>query len=399
MAKESAAIDYGPERSSSLLRNPKALGVVFQFILCAAIATLIGLAVWNAIDNLARAKIASGFGFWYATAGFDISQTLIEYSAQSSTYGRAFWVGLLNTLLVSALGIVLATILGFVIGIGRLSRNWLIARLAGFFVESIRNVPLLLQLLFWYNAVLKALPELRDSYVLPGGLIFSNRGLYFPRPIFEARFTLVLLALAIGLVASIGFGIFAKRQRVQTGRQLPVATTAFGLVVGMPLLVFFALGLPVSFEYPTTGRYNVSGGVECLPEFLALLFGLSIYTAAFVAETVRAGLTAVSKGQSEAAYALGLRRGQTLRFVIIPQAMRVIIPPLTSQYLNLTKNSSLAVAIGYPDLVQIFSGTVLNQTGQAVEVMAVTMAVYLAISIATATAMNWYNARIALRER
>jgi general L-amino acid transport system permease protein len=379
-------------------RNPKVLSILFQLVLCAVVAALIALAVLNAADNLARAKIASGFGFWNATAGFDISQTLIEYSAQSSTYGRAFIVGLLNTLLVSALGIVFATILGFAVGIGRLSRNWLIARLAGFYVESIRNVPLLLQLLFWYNAVLNALPELRDSGVLAGGVVLSNRGLYVPRPIFETNFTFVIVALVAGVVGSIAVGVFAKRRRERSGQQSPAAAVSCLLVVGLPVLVFFLTGSPVSFEYPEKGPYNITGGIENLPELLALLFGLSIYTAAFIAEAVRAGIAAVTKGQTEAAYALGLRPGQTLRFVVIPQAMRVIIPPLTSQYLNLTKNSSLAVAIGYPDLVQI-AGTVLNQTGQAVEVVALTMAVYLTISLATSAAMNWYNARIALTER
>jgi general L-amino acid transport system permease protein len=399
MERESATIGDGEKDRVPLLRNPKVLNIVFQLTLCAGVAALIGFAVWNAIDNLARAKIASGFGFWNVTAGFDISQTLIEYSAQTSTYGRAFWVGLLNTLLVSALGIVLATILGFMIGVGRLSRNWLIARLAGFYIESIRNVPLLLQLLFWYNAVLKALPELHDSQPITGGIIFSNRGLYLPRPILEANCILVPLALVIGIAGSVAFGIFAKWRRERSGPPLPVPLVTSVLVIGLPVLVFFIAVFPVSFEYPEMDRYNISGGIEILPEFLALLFGLSIYTAAFIAEAVRAGVAAVSKGQTEAAYALGLRRGQTLRFVVMPQAMRVIIPPLTSQYLNLTKNSSLAVAIGYPDLVQIFAGTVLNQTGQAVEVMAVTMAVYLAISLVTSAAMNWYNARIALTER
>jgi general L-amino acid transport system permease protein len=398
MEQGSAASADGGQDRVPLFRNPKVLSIFFQLILCAVVAALIALAAWNAADNLARAKIASGFGFWNATAGFDIDQTLIEFSAQTSTYGRAFWVGLLNTLLVSALGIALATVLGFAIGIGRLSRNWLIARLAGFYVESIRNVPLLLQLLFWYNAVLKALPELHDSRILPGGVIFSNRGLYVPRPTFEANFSFVLLALVVGIIGSIAFGSFARRRREQSGRQLPVALVTCLLVAGLPLLVMFMAGFPVSFEYPEIGRFNVRGGIEILPEFLALLFGLSIYTAAFIAEAVRAGITSVTKGQTEAACALGLRRGQTLRFVVMPQAMRVIIPPLTSQYLNLTKNSSLAVAIGYPDLVQIFTGTVLNQTGQAVEVVALTMAVYLTISLATSAAMNWYNARIARTE-
>jgi general L-amino acid transport system permease protein len=382
-----------------LRRNPKILSILFQLALCGLVAAVVAFAAWNAADNLARAKIASGFGFWDTTAGFDINQTLIAYSAQSSTYGRAFWVGLLNTLLVSGLGIVLATLLGFLIGIGRLSRNWLMARMCGFYVETIRNVPLLLQLLFWYNAVLKALPELRDSHALPGGIFLSNRGLYVPRPIFAESFAFVLAAVILAIVAAIAFAVFAKRRREQSGQRWPVGAVSVTVLLGPPLLVFVVSGFPVTLEYPEMGRFNISGGIEILPEFLALLFGLTIYTAAFIAEVVRAGITAVSKGQTEAAYALGLRPAATLRLVVIPQAMRVIIPPLTNQYLNLTKNSSLAVAIGYPDLVQIFTGTVLNQTGQAVEIVALTMAVYLTISLITSVAMNWYNARMALPER
>lgn len=380
-------------------RDRRNLSILFQVLLCAVILALVGLAVWNAIDNLARAKIASGFGFWNVTAGFDISQTLISYSAQTSTYGRAFWVGLLNTLLVSALGIVFATILGFLIGIGRLSHNWLLAHLAAAYVETIRNIPLLLQLLFWYNAVLKALPELRDSHVLIGGVYLSNRGLYVPKPIFGQDIWFVLAAFFAGLVASVVFVHLARRHRERTGQRWPIAVVVTALIVGLPLLLLAATGIPITFDAPHMGRFNISGGIEILPEFIALLFGLAIYTAAFIAEAVRAGILAVAKGQTEAALALGLRSSLALRLIVIPQAMRVIIPPLTNQYLNLTKNSSLAVAIGYPDFVQIFTGTVLNQTGQAVEIVLLTMAVYLAISLVTSLAMNVYNARIALTER
>ncbi len=390
--------DGGPPRQSPL-RNPKVRGILYQVVLCGVIAFLAYEAVTNAAENLARAHIASGFGFWDVTAGFDISQTLISYSAQSSTYGRAFWVGLLNTLLVSSLGIVFATLLGLVIGIARLSRNWLVARIAGGYVETIRNIPLLLQLLFWYNAVLKALPEPRDSLAVPGGGFLNNRGLFIPQPVFGTGFSAVLVALAAGLLGAWIFRYFARRRQERTGARLPVFSMSLALIVGLPLLVFFLAGAPVEFLFPKKGRFNVDGGIEILPEFVALLFGLSTYTASFIAEVVRAGIQSVPKGQSEAAHALGLRPGATLRLVVIPQAMRVILPPLTNQYLNLTKNSSLAVAIGYPDFVQIFTGTVLNQTGQAVEIVAITMAVYLAISLVTSLLMNWYNARIALVER
>jgi len=352
----------------------------------------------NAIENLRRARIASGFEFWNFTSGFDISQTLIDYSS-TSTYGRAFWVGLINTLVVAALGILLATVVGFLAGIARLSKNWLLARVAGGYVELIRNLPLLLQLLFWYNAVLKALPDLRESLNLPGGGFLNNRGLFLPQPVFQPGFEAVTAALVVGIVGAIAFRIWARRRQERTGQQAPVGWVALGLIVGLPVVVYFLAGEPITLSYPQKGRFNINGGLELLPEFVALLFGLVIYTGAFIAEVVRAGILAVAHGQTEAAYSLGVRPGPTLRRVVIPQAMRVIVPPLTSQYLNLTKNSSLAVFVGYPDLVQVFAGTVLNQTGQAVEVIAVTMAVYLTISLVTSRVMNWFNSRMALRER
>lgn len=383
----------------SFYNDPRVRSVAYQAILCAVVAYLIYGAAHNASENLARAHIASGFGFWGENAGFDISQTLIAYSAQGSTYGRAFWVGLLNTLLVAGLGIILATILGFVVGISRLSRNWLLAKAAGGYVETIRNIPLLLQLLFWYNAVLKALPEIRDSIVVPGGAYLNNRGLYLPLPMSKDGLGWVGFTFLAGVAASIAFYVWARKRQERTGAQAPVLTVTGVLVVGLPLVVFALERFPLGFEFPQAGRFNIAGGIEILPEFAALLFGLSIYTAAFIAEVVRAGILAVSPGQTEAAYSLGFKPGPTLRLIVVPQAMRVIIPPLTSQYLNLTKNSSLAVAIGYPDLVQVFTGTVLNQTGQAVEVVAITMLVYLVISLATSLLMNIYDHRIALVER
>jgi general L-amino acid transport system permease protein len=355
-------------------------------------------AVHNAADNLARAKIATGFGFWNVTAGFDISQTLIEYSPQTSTNGRAFLVGLLNTLLVAGLGIVCATVLGFAIGIARLSKNFLLERLATAYVELIRNIPLLLQLLFWYNAVLKALPETGASFVLPGGTILNNRGLFTPRPQF-ADLGQMLAVLGVVLMVAVAFNMAVGRLARRRGTLAVRLVGTVAIAIGVPVAALVASGGPFAFDYPQLGRYNVEGGAEILPEFVALLLGLSIYTAAFIAEVVRAGLMAVSRGQTEAGQALGLRRMQTLRLIVIPQAMRVIIPPLTNQYLNLTKNSSLAVAIGYPDLVQIFAGSVLNITGQAIEVVVITMAVYLSFSLVTSLVMNVYNARFAVVER
>ncbi len=365
-------------------------GVAVQVGLIVLIGGLIYAAAYNAAQNLARAHIASGFGFWNNTAGFDISQTLIAYSPAASTFGRAFWVGLLNTLLVAAIGIVLATVLGFAVGIARLSRNWLVARLAAGYVEVIRNVPLLLQLLFWYNAVLKSLPGVQGSVALPGGGFLNNRGLFLPRPEFGSGFSAVLVAFLAGVLGAIVLRLWAHRRQERTGAEIHVFWPALALLCGLPLLAFALTGAPLTFSPPQMGRFNVRGGLEILPEFAALTLALTTYTAAFIAEVVRAGVLSVSAGQTEAAHALGLRSGTTLRLVIVPQAMRVIIPPLTSQYLNLIKNSSLAVAIGYPDLVQVFTGTVLNITGQAVEVVAITMAVYLAISLFASLLMNVY---------
>jgi len=387
-------------RPSSSSRTARRAGnIALQIALVVVAGGLAYAAIHNVAQNLANAHITSGFGFWNNTAGFDISQTLIDYSASTSTFGRAFWVGLLNTLLVGALGIVFATVLGFVIGIARLSRNWLVAHLAGGYVELIRNVPLLLQLLFWYNAVLKSLPQLRGSVTLPGGGLLNNRGLFLPRPEFASGFGSVLAVFLCGIVATGVVRMWARRRQDRTGAPVNIVWPALGLIVVLPSIVFMLAGAPLSFSVPRMGRFNVIGGVEIIPEFAALLLALTIYTAAFIAEAVRAGILAVPHGQTEAAQALGLRSGPMLRFVVIPQAMRVIVPPLTSQYLNLIKNSSLAVAVGYPDLVQVFAGSVLNLTGQAVEVIAITMAVYLFISLVTSLLMNLYGYAIAVEER
>ncbi len=388
-------LDRAPPPSP--LYDPRFRSIAYQIALCLLLGFLAYSAIENAASNLARASIATGFAFWNNIAGFDISQTLISYSAETSTYGRAFWVGLLNTLLVSGLGIMFATLVGFVIGIARLSTNVLVSWLAGAYVELIRNVPLLLQLLFWYNAALKALPGIQASLVLPGGGFLNNRGLFLPRPEVGGADE-IMLALLGGVACALVFAALIRPRFERLGGVSALAVSA-ALALAPPAIVFVAYGGKVVFDYPVIGRFNIRGGIEILPEFIALLAGLVIYTAAFIAEVVRAGLAAVPKGQLEAAYALGLRRGAALRLIVIPQALRVIIPPLTNQYLNLIKNSTLSVAIGYPDLVQVFAGTVLNNTGQAVEVVVITMAVYLAISLATSLLMNWYGARTALIER
>ena len=373
-------------------------GILAQALLLLAIALVAWLLYSNAVDNLSRQHIATGFAFLDRTAGFGIAQTLIPYSEQS-TYGSALVVGLLNTLLVSALGIVIATILGFVIGIGRISGNWLIARICAIYVETIRNIPLLLQLLFWYFAVIRSLPSPRQSMEFASLAFLNNRGLYLPRVVFESEAVFVALAFLIGVLGALTFGLWARRQRELHGRVIPVLLPSLVLIFGLPLLVALIVGVPFGLELPALGGLNFRGGVQVSPELLALLIALSAYTASYIAEIVRAGILGVPKGQSEAALSLGLTRGQTLRLVVVPQSLRIIVPPLTSQYLNLTKNSSLAVVVAYPDLVNVFAGTTLNQTGQAIEVIVITMAIYLSLSLITSLAMNFYNRSIRFVER
>ena len=393
------SLDAARERpSSSFLYNPQIRGLFWQAALIIIVGFLGYEAVINAATNMRARGIPTDFSFWDRVSSFDINLTLISYSA-TSTYGRAFLVGLLNTLLVAVIGVVLATVLGFFIGIARLSKNFVVAKLASFYVEIMRNTPLLLQLLFIYNAVLKPLPNPRDSISFGAGFYLNNRGLVMPDPQFAPGAGFILAAGLAGIVGSILYKIYAKRRQAQTGEILPVARVSAALILLPPLMAYFLAGQPVSFEMPFLRGFNFVGGVRVLPEFVALVLGLSIYTAAFIAEIVRAGILAVSHGQTEAAQSLGLSRSQTLKLVIIPQAQRVIVPPLTNQFLALTKNSSLAVFIGYPDLVQVFAGTVLNQTGAAVQVIAITMAVYLVISLITAFIMNLYNRRMALVER
>jgi general L-amino acid transport system permease protein len=372
--------------------------LIFQVLLIAAVAAFLLYIIGNTQANLAARGITTGFGFLTNTAGFGIVQSLIDYSSQS-TYGRTFVVGLLNTLLVSALGVLAATIIGFTVGIARLSPNWLIARLANAYIEIFRNIPLLLQIFFWYFAVLRTLPSARDSLSL-GEVFFLNvRGLYLPEPLFESGFGLIPLTLGIAVAASIALVVWNKRRHEATGKRFPAGWISLALILGLPMLVLVATGVPVTWDVPQLTGFNFRGGITIIPEFLALWLALSIYTASFIAEIVRSGIQAISHGQTEAAQALSLPRNLVLRLVVVPQAMRVIIPPLTSQYLNLIKNSSLATAIGYPDLVSVFAGTTLNQTGQAIEVIAMTMAVYLTISLLVSMFMNWFNARVALVER
>ena len=372
--------------------------IFFQIALLVAVVAF-GLFIFhNTYRNLEVRGIASGFGFLGSTAGFDIIMHLVPFKAESS-YGQALLVGLLNTLLVAAIGVALATVVGFVMGVARLSRNWIVAWLAAIYIEVIRNIPLLLQIIFWYQVLGKSTPGPRQSLTLGGMFFLSNRGLYLPAPVFEDGFWLTPVAFVAGVVGSIALAGWAKKRQEATGQQFPVILASLGLILGLPLLGLLVMGIPFHWDYPVLQGFNFQGGMVLIPELISLTFALVLYTGAFIAENVRAGIMAVSHGQTEAAYAIGLRPGPTLRLVVIPQAMRVIIPPLTSQYLNLTKNSSLGTAIAYPDLVAVFAGTVLNQTGQAIECIAITMAVYLTTSLSTSMFMNWFNRKMALRER
>jgi general L-amino acid transport system permease protein len=383
---------------ASIVNDPHSRNLLYQGVLATALVALIALAWTNAVANMQARGVPMGFGFWNETAGFDINQSLISYSALS-TYGRAFWVGLINTLLVATIGIALATPLGFALGVARLSRNWLLSRLALVYVELTRNTPLLLQLFFWYNAVLKTLPSPRQSLSLAGVAFLNNRGLYLPRPIFAEGAPWVGAAFVAALVVSLALLLRARRRRVRGDIAASAWLPALALVVGLPALAYFVSGEPIGIELSQLSGFNLRGGLEIHPEFAALTFGLVVYTAGFIAEVVRAGVLAVPLGQSEAAAALGLSRPLALRLIVIPLALRLITPPLTSQYLNIVKNSSLAVFVGYPDLVLVFAGTVLNQTHAALQVMAITMGVYLAISLAVAFALNLFDARYALKER
>ena len=378
--------------------DPKVRGILFQAIAIACVAWMLFYFVSNALHNMDARGIATGFSFLDNRASFGIVQTLISYT-EDDTYGRAFVIGLLNTLLVSGIGIVLATVLGFLIGIARLSNNWLLSRAAAVYIEVFRNIPLLLQVFFWYFCVLRALPAPRQSINVADAFFLNVRGLYVPAPIAENGFSVVTVAFVIAAIGAVFLRKWAKKRKELTGQPFPVFWGTLGVLFGLPLIVFFIAGMPLHWELPALKGFNFRGGITIIPELFSMVVALTIFTAASIAEIVRSGIMAVSKGQVEAAHALGLKNGLTLRFVVIPQAMRVIIPPLTSQYLNLVKNSSLATAVGYPDLVSVFLGSTLNQTGQAVEIIAMTMAVYLTISLVTSVLMNIYNAKKALVER
>lgn len=385
-------------KNQSLFYNPTFRAILFQVIAVAALVFFFYSIINNALSNLESRGIATGLGFLNQEAGFGIGLSLVEYD-ETHTYGRTFIVGLLNTALVSVLGILFATVLGFTVGISRLSSNWLISRCAAVYIETFRNIPLLLQIFFWYFAVLQALPSPRQSLSLGESVFLNVRGLFFPGPIFEEGSNLIGMAVIVAIVFVIFLSKWAKNKQTLTGQQTPLLRYSLLALIGLPTMAYFISGMPITIEYPELKGFNFKGGISIIPELAALVVALSVYTASFIAEIVRSGINAVNHGQTEAAMALGLPRNKTLKLVVIPQAMRIIIPPLTSQYLNLTKNSSLAMAIGYPDLVSVFAGTTLNQTGQAIEIITMTMAVYLTLSLLTSFLMNIYNSKVALVER
>ncbi len=382
---------------SSLIYSEKFRAIVYQVVLIAVVIGIGFFLVSNTLTNLAQRGINSGFGFLDVRAGFDIGEAMIEYT-NDDTYGRALLVGILNTIKVAFIGIILATIVGVVMGIARLSTNWMVAKFASVYVEVLRNIPLLLQLFFWYTLLLNVLPRPRDSWNLLPSVFLSNRGLKFPVMADHPIWTWVILAMIVGCIGAYLLGRWADQKQAETGVRPKTLWSSLGLIFGAGAIVWLLGGAPTQVNAPELRGFNFRGGSTVSAEFMALLLGLVLYTGAFIAEIVRSGIQAVNYGQTEAAKAVGLNPGHTLRLVVLPQALRVIVPPVTSQYLNLTKNSSLAIAIGYPELVAV-GQTALNQSGQAIEIISIWMIVYLSLSLITSVFMNWYNGRIALTER
>ncbi|KAB7888006.1 amino acid ABC transporter permease [Poseidonibacter ostreae] len=378
--------------------NPENRAIIYQIVALVLIFFVTYFVINNMFINIEKRGINTGFDFLSSEAGFGILQSLIEYD-ESDTHGKVFIVGLLNTILVSVIGIIFATIIGLLVGIGRLSKNFMVAKLSLIYVETFRNIPILLQILFWYNVVLASLPSPRQSISFFDSIFFNNRGLYIPRPILESGFTAVIIAFIIAIAGVFYLSKWANKRHDETGQEFPTFWVSLAILISAPLLVFLISGSPASLEIAALKGFNFKGGWTLIPELLALAFALSIYTATYIAEAVRAGIEAVPKGQKEAASALGLKDHVILKKVVLPQALRVIIPPVINQYLNLVKNSSLATAIGYPELVTIFSGTSLNQVGQAIEIILMTMAVYLTLSILISILMNYINSRMQIKER
>ncbi len=380
------------------LRNQKVRGMLFQVLTILALIAFLWYIGSNTMTNIEQRGIKTGFAFLDGTAGFGIDETPIRFSS-TDTHGRVFLVGLLNTLIVTFFGIILSTILGLIIGVLRLSDNWLIKKLAATYINIFRNIPLLLQILFWYNVVLSAMPVPKHSIDFFNSIFINNRGLYLPRPELNLTTILVLLSFLIVFIGGIFLNKWANKRQEETGKYFPVILVVSVSIIIVPIIAYFIGGANFNFEYPELRGFNFRGGKSISPEFLALTFALVIYTATFIAEAIRSGIEAVSKGQKEAAASIGLSSYQALKLVVLPQAIRIAIPPVINQYLNLAKNSSLAAAIGYPELVTLFAGISLNQTGQAMEILAITMLVYLTISLVVSAILNWFNHKMKTKER
>ena len=381
-----------------LLRNQKTRGILFQILTILGLVAFLWYIGSNTVANIEQRGIKTGFAFLNSTAGYNIDEAPIEFS-QSDTHFRVFLVGLSNTLIIGAVGIVFATILGLIIGVLRLSNNWLIKKMAAAYIDIFRNIPVLLQILFWYNVVLKALPSPKKSIELLGGVFMNNRGLYLPKPELNSTTITVLCSFIFVAIVIYFINRWANKRQEETGEDFPVILVGIALFIIIPILAYFVSGANFNFDYPHLRGFNFRGGKSISPEFLALTFALVIYTATFIAEAVRSGIEAVKKGQKEAAASIGLTQYQALKLVVLPQAIRIAIPPTINQYLNLIKNSSLATAVGYPEIVTVFSGTSLNQTGQAIEIIAMTMLVYLTISLIVSAILNWFNHKMKIKER
>ncbi|MEM7742677.1 MAG: amino acid ABC transporter permease [Pseudomonadota bacterium] len=385
-------------RLSRWWRDEHTRGILMQLLTIALVGGVLWWLISNTLTNMATRSMSAGFDFLDVSAGFGIGFTLVPYQ-EGDTYLRVFWVGIANTLLVAVVSIIIATILGVIVGLARLSSNWLISRIARSYVEFLRNTPLLLQIIAWYFGVFNLLPRPKQSIELAEGFVLNNRGFYFPAPVPEAGFNVLLISIVVAIAVAVGVMRWASVRLNQTGKPFPGVSVGLAALVVIPVVVYLALGGPLAWDVPELKGFNYRGGIEVPPSFCALIVALSVYTSCFIAEVVRAGIQSVPRGQLEAAGALNLSSGWTMRRIVLPQAMRVIIPPLISNYLNITKNSSLAIAIGFPDLVSVWMNTSLNQSGRAIPIVAMTMAFYCLVSLSVSLLMNWYNKRVQLKER
>ena len=384
--------------AKAFYNNPKYRGWIYQALLFIFLIAFFYGIISNTLDNMAEQGIKSGFGFLQTAAGFDVLMSLISFDS-TDTFMRIFVVGILNTILVSIIGIVFSTLLGFIFGVAYFSRNWLIKKISIVYVETFRNIPVILQVLFWYTAVLATLPSTRESLSIGEAFFLNIRGLYIPQLIGEAGSIVTYIALGLAIIGSIAVKIWAKKRQDLTGAQFPVLWASLGLIVGLPFLALLITGFPFHFEYPALKGFNFQGGINIIPELMALSIALSVYTGAFIAEAVRAGIQSVPNGQTEAARSIGLKESKIMSLIVVPQSMRVIVPMLNSEYQSLVKNSTVATAIGYPELFTVFAGSALNQVGQAIEMMFMTLAIYFLFNMTISFIMNRFNSNVEISSR